>query len=219
MSHDVEPSRETLAALEGAIRADLDRERGVLAFLRAQPAALRLVVLLAVAAAIAALTLAIAPRPDLHVYPRGRLVVTIVYCTVTAAVAAWVALRPIYLPRPSHATIAVAAGLALLGPIVAAAWPAVPMAHPVAHRVLPWAYGCFAGGAVAALAALLAARALDRGGAHAGGQVVLACAAAGLVGTTSLLLHCPINYPLHLLLGHATVPLVLAAAIVAARRL
>ena len=60
---------------------------------------------------------------------------------------------------------------------------------------------------LACAAVLLLGRLLDRGLGAA-----LAAVSAGASGTLLLHLHCPINHPLHLLLGHATVALVAIAA-------
>jgi hypothetical protein len=207
-----------LAALEHAVREDLDRERGVQAWVRSRSRAERGLMILGVAGLVAGSTFLVAPRPDLYTYPRVRMLATLAWFLVAGGVATWIALRPIYLPRPPRGLVLAAAAFAILGPIVTALLPEVPMAHAPVHRVWPWAYGCFASGITAALVVLVISRAFDRGGAHAGGQIVLAAAAAGLAGTIALQLHCPINYPLHLLLGHATVPLGLILGAWFARR-
>jgi hypothetical protein len=212
------PSAQLLGELERALHADLERERGPLAWLRSQSRPVRLGILLLVASSIALLTLHVAPRPDLAGYPRLRMIVTLAWFAIGVGGTAWVALRPIYLPRPERGVVALVAAFAGLGPVVTSLLPAAPMEHAYAHQLWPWAYGCFAAGTTASLAVLLAARAIDRGGALSLGQIVLASLAAGLVGNVALQLHCPVNYPLHLLLGHATVPVGLVLGTWFARR-
>ena len=207
-----------LAAFERAVCDEIGRERGVQAWLRSRSRVERGLMILAVAALVAGLTFIVAPRPDFYTYPRVRMVATLGWFLIAGGVATWIALRPIYLSRATTGLVVAAATLALLGPIATSLLPEVPMVHAPAHRVWPWAYGCFASGITAALVVLVVSRVLDRGGAHSSGQVVLAAAAAGLAGTTALQLHCPINYPLHLLLGHATVPLGLILGTWFARR-
>jgi hypothetical protein len=65
------------------------------------------------------------------------------------------------------------------------------------------ALACFAIGGLIAAAVLILGRLLDRGLGTA-----VAAVSAGAAGTLLLHLHCPINHPLHLLLGHATVAIV-----------
>ncbi len=204
-----------LSRLEQAVRADIDRERGLGAWLRSGSRALRFALALAFGVGVALLTLVAYARRDLDTYPLARMCVTLGWFGVAAGVSAWLALRPIYLPRPDARLVAAVAVFALLGPVVTALWPAAPAASGLA---LGHAYSCFIIGTSVGLAALLFARALDRGGAHGVGQMVLAAVAAGLVGTVALQVHCPNNYPMHLLLGHATVPVGLVAGTLLARR-
>jgi len=209
-----------LAALERGLRDHLDRERGPLAWLRSRSRPARVLLLLGFAVAVAALTWLVAGRADLATYPRTRMIATLAWFAAAAGAAAWLALRPIYLPRPARSTTALVLGFAVLGPLVTAVLPAAPTAAAIiaAENLWSWAYGCFACGVTAGLAALLFARAVDRGGSLATGQLALAAAAAGLVGNAALQLHCPINQPLHLLLGHATVPLGLLLGALLVRR-
>ena len=220
-NHTHDPSPVDLAALERAVREDLDAERGVLASLRAQPRPVRWLLMVGAAALLAAVTFALAPRADFAIYPRERMLVTLAWFAIAAGVAAWLALRPVYLARPERSWVLAAAAFALLGPLLTAIVPlgiTTPVAHGAPQKLWPWAYGCFAGGVTAGLVALVIGRLLDRGAPLASGQVVLAGAAAGLVGAIALQLHCPIHQPLHLLLGHASVPVGLIAGLWLTRR-
>jgi hypothetical protein len=200
-----------LTALEKAVRADLERERGAIAWLRSRSTPVRLGLSLGFAALVALATLFVAARHDLAVYPLARLVLTLGWFFVAAGACAWLALRPAYLPRPSIGVVVAVAAFALLGPVLAAILPEVHTNDVGGHAPI-----CFAIGTIAGAVALLLARALDRG-AHAAGQLVLAAAAAGLVGNLALALHCPVNHPAHLLLGHATVPFALVVGALLAR--
>jgi hypothetical protein len=201
-----------LSALEQAVRADLERERGAVAWLRSRSTPARLGLALGLVALVAALVLLLAARHDLHAYPLARLVAMLGWFTVAAGACAWLALRPAYLPRPSRAVIAAAAAFALGGPVVMALLPEVHTNDLRGHAAV-----CFGIGTVAGLLALVVARALDRG-AQGAGQLVLAAAAAGLLANITLALHCPVNHLGHLLLGHASVPFALVVGAWLARR-
>ena len=69
-----------------------------------------------------------------------------------------------------------------------------------------YAWYCFMTGCGQGLALLLLAPLLDRGGRVAGTEPLLLIAAAGVLGQIGLSVECPVNYPLHLLTGHAIVP-------------
>lgn len=202
-----------LTALEQAVRADLDRERGVVAWLRSRSTPARLGVALGFVALVALLVLLVAARHDLHVYPLARLLLMLGWFVVAAGACAWLALRPAYLPRPSAGVVAAVAAFALFGPVAFALLPEVHTNELRGHAGICFGIGTIAGGL-----ALLFARALDRG-AHGTGQVVLAAAAAGLLANIALALHCPVNHLGHLLFGHATVPFALVVGTWIARRL
>jgi hypothetical protein len=202
-----------LSALEKAVRGDLERERGAIAWLRSRSTPVRLGLVLAFVALVAVLTLTLAARRDLHVYPLVRLVLTVGWFGVAAGACAWLALRPAYLPRPAAGVDCAVAAFALCGPVVAALPPELHTNDVRGH-----AGACFAIGTIAGLVALVIARGVDRG-AHDTGQLVLAVAAAALLGNIALALHCPVNHMPHLLLGHATVPLAMVAGMLLARLL
>jgi hypothetical protein len=54
---------------------------------------------------------------------------------------------------------------------------------------------------------LLLLRLADRSGRTQLDGVLLAAVLGGMAGVSALHLECPINYPLHLIVGHAVVPL------------
>ncbi len=212
-----EPSlRGSLAALESRVEADLARETGALAWLRSRGRPARLAVVGTVLALDAALVLAWRPRPDLGELTHGRLAVTLGCLGALLVLAAWHAMRPLYVaPAPGWAPATLVA-LAVLAPVALGVLPGGPAVAP--PTFLGPAAGCLALGAMLGGALLVIARALDRGGTTALTGAFLAAAAAGLAGNVLLCLHCPVNDPAHVVVGHAGVVVVLLAgcAIIAA---
>jgi hypothetical protein len=62
------------------------------------------------------------------------------------------------------------------------------------------------------MAIVLLARAIGRGGGRSMDEALLAAVAGGLAGLLGLHFECPINFRMHLLLGHVPVPIVLVLA-------
>jgi hypothetical protein len=197
-----------LAELERGVRADQAAERGPVAWLRAQSRAFRVSLLLGAAGLQATLVYWQQARADLSTYPGWRLAASLAVFAVVALVAAWQAFRPLYLPPPPR----------WLGPVVfgaaASALAVFTVILPevatrpecqVGYHQLYWAHYCFASGMVQGGVVLLLAGLLSRG--RGGGATPwLAAAGAGLAGNIGLQLHCAVNFPVHLMLGHATVP-------------
>jgi hypothetical protein len=181
-------------------------DRGALARLRAWPRGARFALLAAAVALEAAFFAIWFLRDDLAHYPRGRMVVLCAGYAGLALFAGWHALRPIYLPPARWASrLVLAAGL--VWPLVVAALPEVPTTTHEPFTSHPAnAYYCIVDGGGLAIALLLLARALDRGGHGVTDHALAAAVAAGAAGLFGLQLQCPFNYPLHLLLGHATIP-------------
>jgi hypothetical protein len=104
---------------------------------------------------------------------------------------------------------AAAIGLAIAIPGVLAAIPIV-RAQPMRTflAALPHSAACFTGGALLSVTVLLWWRALDRlaGGGRA--RLVLAGAFAGLAGHLFIDWRCPSSDPMHVLIGHASLVLV-----------
>jgi hypothetical protein len=209
-----------LSSLERAVRADLERERGAVAWLRSRSTPVRVALAVGFGVLVGALTVLLAARHDLHAMPPARLALSVAWFGIASGTCAWLALRPLFLAPPSRGLVAAVAAFAFAGPVVTALLPELPTtAYHHAYRAGLAGMACFSIGAAVSALALLFARALDRGGSRAGGQLVLAAAAAGLVGNLALVLHCPLNHPGHLLLGHATVPLAVLLALLAGRAL
>jgi hypothetical protein len=138
--------------------------------------------------------------------PRGLFSVT------ALGVGLWMlvrlALRPLHEPAPPAAVLrgALGAGLALptaLAFLLSAPFEGAPPPPLSAAGV------CLGLGATLGLCVVIFLRALDRGGHGSTRVALLAATAGGLAGNLSLELHCPSHALTHLLLGHATVGLLL----------
>jgi hypothetical protein len=199
-----------------AIADDLAAERGAVAWLRSRGRPFRLALVLAVVAVELGFYAWILLRPDIAVYPVVRMVVATGAYAIVLGAAAWYALRPLYLPAPRRTLRAVLA-VGLLTPFALALLPAVPTSPAALAEYAPLAsaYFCLADGSLLALPVLLVVRAIDRQGLRAPAAATLC---AGLVGVLGLQLQCPVNLPAHLMLGHATLPLVLLLGIFVIRR-
>ncbi len=197
----------------------LARERGLRGRLRSLPRIHRVGIAAALVAALAAVVLVAVPRSDLDIYPRLRLLLAVGGFAVLALLATWHALRPLYLPpAPAWVSWTVFA-LGLAGPLAWAALPEMPTLTPKIDALSPvWMAHCFLLGLVSGGALVLLVRGLDRGGRAGVDMALLGAAFGGLVGNVGLLLLCPINFPLHLVLGHATVPVGLILAVAIATR-
>ena len=129
------------------------------------------------------------------------------------------ALRP--LSRPALDSRAVARALGWVTLVLAGLYvmPAAHTDHPAslqqpgAWAVVLRALPCLVVGAMIALGAVLALLAFDRGGSR---RAVLLAGAGSIAANLLLLLHCPMTAPVHMLVGHLGVlVLVVAAALVA----
>jgi hypothetical protein len=198
-----------LAALARAVQDDLARERGPMAWLRARSRPVRLALLALLVALDAFWFHHFMLRGDFATYAPVRLGTMLGICVLLIFAAAWQALRPLWQPPAPAWVTRLLVGLGLLVPVVFALLPEVPTARPGDFAYASYGWWCFSTGIAQAAAALLLLRVLDRRGRGADAGALLAVVAGGMLGMIGLLLYCPINYPLHLLTGHATVPLAL----------
>jgi hypothetical protein len=214
-SHD-EPD---LSGLEQRLMARIEDDRGPLAWLQSRGRLPRVALVVALFALEALFFWQFLLRHDLAAHPPLRTALALGGSTLILVAAAWISLRPLYLPEARRATaLLVAAAIAL--PILLALLPEVPTARaaPTTEQQVRWAYLCFADGAVVALLVFALARLLDRGG-RSGLGGVAAAAAGGMAGVFMLHAHCPLNFPAHLFFGHATVPAALVLVATLAARL
>jgi predicted anti-sigma-YlaC factor YlaD len=206
--------------LEAAVAQAIAGERTVVARARAWSRPARVAAIGALVLAEAAFFATFLRRADWGTYPAWRMVATLGVFALGAAILAGVGFRPLHRPAPSRRAEAGLLAAALALPALIALLPAVPTTAPEAEafNYPGWAYYCFVDGGGLAVAVLLLARLLDRGGHTSRATAVAAVAAAGFAGLLGLQIQCPINYPLHLLTGHASIPIGLALAYLLFRR-
>jgi hypothetical protein len=152
-------------------------------------------------------------RSDWDVYPRQRLVVSGLVFGVGLAISLLLLLRSLGRPRARAGVQAAMVAFGLSIPLVLALLPGPHAAHPASagHGADLWprALACFAYGTGLALPFLGTLWAVARSDRVASFGLSLAAAAAGLVANAALLVHCPIVHLDHLLLGHASIGVVL----------
>ena len=170
-----------------------------------------------------AIVLAATRRPDLAVYPRGRMALDLLLLLGPLALAVQVWLRPLSRPAfpMSRRHVVVAVGIAGVGILVG-----LPMAHSLhpasvegtGDLFFKRAGGCFGFGLTFAALATLGMGLLSRNGVKRWLPGAVAVWAAGLIGLVALYFHCPITHPEHLWAGHATVVLPVLVLLWAVRR-
>jgi hypothetical protein len=213
-----------VAELWGSLTPRIEAvDASVLGRLRALSTRVRVAIALGVAAVIVLATLLLTPRPELALYPVGRMALVVGGFGLLLALALRGALRPLHRPGPGAwgaCLLAAAAGAAaLLFALLPEAHVLLPHTAPRPHETL-WdrARPCLAFGLATGLPVFLALRALDRGAHHASW---LTAVALGVTGNLALQLHCPLTNADHLLAGHASVigvALAAAAVLAAVRR-
>jgi hypothetical protein len=200
-----------LRGLEAAVARDRADERGPVAALRATPRWLRALLLGVVMGGFALFVVSFVLRADIGTYAPARLIAQLSAYALLAGVAAWMALRPVYAPPPAPAVARVLVWLALLTPIAIALLPELPTRAAAAAAYVRFGYEmyCFTYGGMMGVAVLFVARFLDRGDHRSTEHALLAALAGGMTGVLALQLECPINFPGHLLTGHAVIPIAL----------
>jgi hypothetical protein len=195
------------------IEQALERERGVRAWLRSRPTGLRVALAVGIGATPLLVEVAVARAEGLSAVAIGRSLLVLAALGAVLVLAAWASLRPLQ-RRPLPAPVSWGISLsALVMPVVAAFLsPAAVDPHPTAAAV------CFAVGALAALPVVVAFRLLDRTELRHPARLPLAAAGAGMAANLLLHAHCPIDHPVHLLAGHATVVLAYIGATIVVGR-
>jgi hypothetical protein len=197
-------------SLRSAVESGLAAERGALAGLRARPRGQRLALFGFAVLAVSGAVLALTPRPDLGTYPYMRMGLAVGAFALLALLGVREALRPLHRPPAPRWLVAALSLSGVLGPLVFACLGAE--AHPGLADVPLWrsVLGCFVPGAALGGAMVVLGRALARGPGRDG--ALLAAAAAGLATNLALTLHCPIDTPPHLILGHVSISVALLGA-------
>jgi hypothetical protein len=203
---------------------NLEAERGLGAWLASRPTLQRW--LFALAGVVVALGVGLAARrADLGVYPQLRLALELglPLALILLTLAAW--LRPLYRPPPRVDLRPLWLLLILATPLAQALLPQAHAAHAASLAgagtdLVARAVGCLLWGVIVGLPAGLLALGLGRDGRAArffgrsacffGRYSLLAAALGGAAGVLSLQLHCPLTARMHLVVGHAPVPIVAA---------
>ncbi len=217
------PAPAPAPALRERLDRDLAAERGPIAWLRERPLAFRALPCLLALCAWLAQSAAASVHRDLDAYPRARLLGLVLALLVCGALPLGLSLRSLArraLPVALERTLV---ALAIALPVFLALLPEAHTPGPWAGRGLgselaPFSLHCFGVGTGIALSLLLLLRLADRAAHAAPSRATLAAAACAAFGNLVLFVRCPLDAPLHLLLGHATVGLVLAAAYRLVRR-
>lgn len=194
-----------------AVLGRIDAERGIHATLRELPAAMHGFLAAVVVTSVLFAVVINGPRPDLMVYPFGRMVLVMGSMAFVLAAAAALLVRPMHRAQlPSWAGGAAVVSLIAL-PVALSVLPQAITGHPhaqTAQPVLQVAFGCFVYGTGAGAGLWMLLRTMERrdrptlvGGAVGVGML-------GLAGNLALQLDCPLTSPAHLLLGHASVGVV-----------
>lgn len=211
---DLAPFREGLDALEPAVDADelfhevegrIDHAaRQPAWWLRSRSTTLRRAIAILAFAVLAAFGVLAVPRPDMGVYPVGRMILTLAALGLLLVVSLHQALRPLHVPALPRGRAWLLVGAALLATLVVTALPPAHQAHPaslggtgdvLASRAAPCVYfGLLIGLPVFALVRLL-----DRGSVL---SAILAACAAGLTANFVLQLHCPLTATEHTVAAH-----------------
>ena len=211
---EAHPSKnETLVDFAG-LRDAIAAERSTAGFLRSRTTLARVSLLLATVLGVALVQLAWSRRADFDLYPTTPFLVVIAAFSLLIGLALAACLRPLHEPRLSPWALRGLIGGGLLMPVLFYIGQPVHTSHSASIAgmgpdLLPRAGGCFVYGLLLALPVLVLARVLDRGEHRIGAAALCAALAGGVTANLALHLHCPITHAGHLLLGHATLVLVL----------
>jgi hypothetical protein len=195
------------------VRADIVRERGARGWLRSRPSWWRTISVAALVAVAVAITAARFARPDLHVYPLRRMLLVMGSYLVLCAWSVREVLRPVQARWRDH----------LPGALLALAIPWALALLPEASRaaVVPLAghgHDCVAVGLLAGWLFILVLRAFGRDDEVRGARLVWMIGGAGVLANAVLVLHCPLDRPMHLLATHAVLGVALAVQYLLVRR-
>ncbi len=219
--NDDQPSPAELAALFDKVARDtVDREPTMRDRLRELPTRLRVV-----AAVGGALALCVGILAALGVRPvpagEGLATYIVTLCCLVAMVSIAVAtsLRGVH-QRPVGRVAWALTALALVAPLGLAIIPGIwaGAEAPPAGMSGP-GLGCLLTGLATAFGVGLVIRLFQRSDRPADWRLTAMAGAGGLIAFTTVQLHCPSVDPLHLVVGHGTAGLILAAALLVVARL
>lgn len=200
-----------------ALAGRLDRETGVVSWLRSRSTPLRIAILLGCVLGSAFVVSLVSARPDVAVYPSLRLTLELALLAGFGLIALAGSLRGHQHPEIPRKVGWCLVGGAIVIPLVLALLPMADEVHPLGlegtgDALVPMALGCLGYGLAIAAPVLLVAWVLDRGEHRGRPRVRLAAAGAGLAGLIGLELHCPVQAHEHLMIGHAPLVLLMLGA-------
>ncbi len=200
----------------------VERETGPVAWLRSRSTPVRTLLALAVPALAAGVYWATKRRADWDAYPQPRMLVEIGVLVLAVWLVARTELRPLqHASRPvARASVALAA---FVTPIAIAWFAPAHTSHAASLQgtgadFWPRALACLGFGLSIGLPVLIVVRLLERNPEGSRSLVLLACGLGGLAGNLTLHLHCPITHLPHLLVGHASIGVVLLPLLLLRRR-
>lgn len=201
-----------------SVRERVDEDEGVLAPLREISRSIRTAMVAAAVLLVAAVVYLTMLRSDFGSYPSVRFWGLAAGFFGTSAAAAAAALRPVYRPGLSARAAWLAVGLVVGYGIFVGALPPPHTIEPyysygLGADLIPVAATCLLNGSLYALPVLGVGWLALRTTRPLLYPAMILAAAAGTAGHLGLHLHCPLVQPAHLLLGHATVPVVYAAVV------
>jgi hypothetical protein len=209
------------------VAPEIRPEPGIRTWLQELASPQRAAVVALVFAGAAFLTFLASPRGDLAAISTVRLVAGMTLFGVSGLAVALVILRPLHRRPLSRIPAWGIAITALALPLVFALLPEAHherLLHPESFAADGMAFWSRAGrclmfGTLVALPIIAAIFLLDRRDRVGSSRALQAALAGGAAGNLALLLHCPLVSSTHLVLSHATVPVVLGTALfVIARR-
>ena len=193
-----------LDSLRHRVEGALQGERGLVAGLRSLPTRWRMLMAASAAATMALALAMLSPRVDFAVYPLGRMMASAAMCTVLLVAIIAQNLRPLQAPDRSRRALWLAS-VAIIAPFSIALLPEAKLAHPVAFHD---AHDCLLLGTLGGAALMTLLGVLDRReSAHR--SLLVPAAAGGMLANLALLFHCPVTSPLHLVVIHAPIGIVL----------
>ena len=200
----------------------VDEEAGPGAWLRSRSTPVRTVLALVVPGLAAIVYWMTKRRADWDVYPQHRMLLEVGVLVLAVWLVARVELRPLqHAARPI--TRAGMALVAFVAPVAIALLAPAHTAHAASLQgagadFWPRALACLGFGLSIGLPTLIVVRLLDRNPEGPRVLMLLACGLGGLAGNLALHLHCPITHLSHLLVGHASIGLVLLPLLLLRRR-
>ncbi len=212
-----------VAAGFARVSRSIEVDRGLRARLASRPTWERRLLLI-LSLAVAPLLSLLLARPDLGLYPTGRMALVLFGLAACGLAGSWLALRPLHNPPASRALWLTLFAAGLLWPLIVAVLPVAHLEHAAnlqgsGSMLLKKSAACFIFGNVFALPVLVIAWLFDRSPRprRLSSSFFVVAVLGGIAGNLALQAHCPITEHLHLLAGHATVGPMLVAAFALAR--